>query len=45
MSVLTFGEYNPDLHISQKRTDSILFSLVEKEKLSFIFENNGSLIS
>ena len=45
MSVLTFGEYNLDLHIPQKSTDSIFFSLVEKEELSFISENNGSLIS
>ena len=47
MSVLTSSEYDINLHISQKRKDwkLIFFSRMEKEELSFIFENNGSLIS
>ena len=32
-----------DLHIPDKRKD--FFFRVEKEELSFIFQNNGSLIS
>ena len=46
ISVLTSDEYNLDLHISQKRKDwkLIFFSLMKKEELSFIFENNGSLM-
>ena len=41
MSVLTSNEYNLDLHILKKgKTEKM-----EKEELSFIFENNGSLIS
>ena len=46
MSVLTSSEYNLDLHIPQTRKDKInFFAPMEKEELSFVFENNGSLIS
>ena len=38
------SEYNLDLHIPQKRKDlKLFFFAYEKEELSFIFENNGSL--
>ena len=47
MSVLTSSEYSLDLHIPPKRKDLklIFFPRMEEEELSFIFENNGSLIS
>ena len=37
------SEYNLDLYIPQERKDLIFFSRMKKERLSFIFENNGSL--
>ena len=46
ISVLVSSEYNLDLHIPQKRKDLNLFFLhMKKEELSFIFENNGSLMN
>ena len=40
------SEYNLDLKIPQKRKDwnFFFFLRMEKEELSFIFENNGNLI-
>ena len=45
ISVLTSSEYNLDLHISQKRKDYYVFLHMKKVELSFICENNGSLMN
>ena len=46
MSVLTSSEYILDLHIHKKtKIEKNFFSRMEKEELSFIFQNNDSLIS